>query len=289
MNLLIRRVLPAVVSSFLLHTGAHAGFQPIALFGEEAPGTGGATFGNLLGTISVAGNGDITFWSTLNGATSDTDTAAFRVVDGVISKIIQQGDEAPGLGGPTFDSIGGPVLSDSGVYALSLRLDFGGEITFDNDWGLWADFGSGLTNIAQEGDEAPGLGGALFDRPGEVRLSTNGDIAFFSRLKDVGEVTNDNDGTLWRRVRGGDLELLAREGCAAVLSGHTHGGQIALPFLRPVWKHIGPPHPGERIQCGPTTLIVNRGLGVVAVPWRHRAPTEVVVLELAREEFANGG
>ncbi|MCB9838682.1 MAG: hypothetical protein H6813_05030 [Phycisphaeraceae bacterium] len=211
----LRRFAVVPVSLFALTGSALAGFTPIALSGEVAPDTGGATFGNLLSGISVAANGDIVFWSTLDGVPSSANTGAFRVVDGVVSKIIQESDPAPGLGGPSFDLIGGPVLSDSGVYTISLRLDTGGDITFDNDWGLWADFGSGLTRIAQEGSPAPGLGGALFDRPGDGLLSANGDLLFFSRLKNVGDVNGDNQDTMWRQVRGEALELVAREGEAA--------------------------------------------------------------------------
>lgn len=83
----------------------------------------------------------------------------------------------------------------------------------------------------------------------------------------------------------GDVELvlchnpsgapaLARPGCCAVLSGHTHGGQVR--FL----SGLGPPHPGLRVRLGPTTLIVNRGLGVVGFPWRVGAPTEIVLVRL---------
>jgi predicted MPP superfamily phosphohydrolase len=59
-----------------------------------------------------------------------------------------------------------------------------------------------------------------------------------------------------------------------VLSGHTHGGQVR--FL----SGLGPPHPGLRVRLGPTTLIVNRGLGVVGFPWRVGAPTEIVLVRL---------
>ena len=85
----------------------------------------------------------------------------------------------------------------------------------------------------------------------------------------------------------GDVELvlchnplaapqLAREGCAGVLSGHSHGTQVNLPLLRA----SGPPHPGTRLRLGPTTLIVSRGLGVVVVPVRVAAPSEVVIVRL---------
>jgi len=86
-------------------------------------------------------------------------------------------------------------------------------------------------------------------------------------------------------VRPGDVELvlchhpagglaLARRGCCAVLSGHTHGGQVR--FL----GRLGPPHPGLRIALGETALIVNRGLGVIGFPWRSGAPTEIVLVRL---------
>lgn len=69
---------------------------------------------------------------------------------------------------------------------------------------------------------------------------------------------------------------LARVGCAAILAGHTHGGQVDLPWFRT----LGPQHPGLRIELGPTTLIVSRGLGVVGAPVRYRSPAEVVVVRL---------
>jgi predicted MPP superfamily phosphohydrolase len=54
--------------------------------------------------------------------------------------------------------------------------------------------------------------------------------------------------------------------------------QVDLPFVR----RLGPDHPGQRVELGPTTLIVSAGLGVVGAPWRVGAPAEVVLLELAR-------
>ncbi|MEM7310708.1 MAG: metallophosphoesterase [Planctomycetota bacterium] len=94
-----------------------------------------------------------------------------------------------------------------------------------------------------------------------------------------------------RGVREGDVELvlchnpagaphLARTGCAAVLSGHTHGHQIDLPLVR----RAGPPHPGDRVQHGPTACITSRGLGVVGLPLRLRANPELVVVELVAAE-----
>lgn len=70
--------------------------------------------------------------------------------------------------------------------------------------------------------------------------------------------------------------LAARERCLAVLSGHTHGSQVDLPFLR----NAGPPHPGLRVEFGATTLLVSRGLGAIGLPLRWAAPAEIVVVTL---------
>ncbi|MFT4538744.1 MAG: putative MPP superfamily phosphohydrolase [Planctomycetota bacterium] len=71
---------------------------------------------------------------------------------------------------------------------------------------------------------------------------------------------------------------LARNGCRVILSGHTHGGQVDLPWLRT----LGPKHPGLRIELGATTLLVSRGLGVVGLPLRFGAPPEVLLVTLRR-------
>ena len=219
-----RRITAAVVSSLVFAGGADAGFQAIVMQGQSAPDTGGGTYGNLLSQLSVDESGEVTFWSTLNGVPSGFDTAAFRSVDGVIQKIIQKGDEAPGLPGKTFRQTSALNYSASGALAINLRLDTTNEgVNFDNDWGLWADTGSGLEQIAQEGSVAPHTGGGLFEQPSDPILSPGGDLAFIARLKEVGDVNSENNSALWRKSKGGSLELLAREG---MLSPGVDGGEF---------------------------------------------------------------
>lgn len=70
----------------------------------------------------------------------------------------------------------------------------------------------------------------------------------------------------------------------ALLCGHTHGGQIALPGGRPV---VVPGRVGRRFPHGThvvdgTTLIVSRGVGAVELPMRTFAPADVVLLTVRR-------
>ena len=66
-----------------------------------------------------------------------------------------------------------------------------------------------------------------------------------------------------------------------VLSGHTHGGQVRIPFLPPIQL----PPMGRRyvegwFKVGRMRLFVNRGLGTVGVPFRLDCPPEVTLFTL---------
>jgi predicted MPP superfamily phosphohydrolase len=69
---------------------------------------------------------------------------------------------------------------------------------------------------------------------------------------------------------------------ALTLAGHTHGGQVAIPFLR---RPAIPSRHGERYARGHVVeqgrhLYVTSGLGTSGLPFRALAPPETVILEL---------
>lgn len=67
----------------------------------------------------------------------------------------------------------------------------------------------------------------------------------------------------------------------AVISGHTHGGQVVLPGLGAVTRRRFPVVAGLGFQED-TSLFVSRGVGTVYVPVRINCPPEVAVLTLRR-------
>ena len=76
------------------------------------------------------------------------------------------------------------------------------------------------------------------------------------------------------------LRRAAREGVDLVLSGHTHGGQVAL---RPERNATG--RTRRRVlnglgRYGDTQIYVTRGLGTVILPIRYGCPPEISLLEL---------
>jgi hypothetical protein len=70
-----------------------------------------------------------------------------------------------------------------------------------------------------------------------------------------------------------------------MVSGHTHGGQVRLPFVGALDL---PPGGKKYVQglfrLGSMQLYVNRGIGTVGVPFRFQCPPEITVFTLRVDE-----
>jgi predicted MPP superfamily phosphohydrolase len=78
------------------------------------------------------------------------------------------------------------------------------------------------------------------------------------------------------------IQAAAQEKIGLVLSGHTHGGQVNLPFLGNIWGRSP-----EQLQfkvgwgrLGHTQIYVSRGIGTIVLPLRFRCPAEIPQLSL---------
>ena len=80
------------------------------------------------------------------------------------------------------------------------------------------------------------------------------------------------------------LDVPETRGVSLILSGHTHGGQIVLPFVGApaayVWEHLK--YLRGVYESEGTQLYVSRGTGVIGLPVRIGARPEVAVLRLQR-------
>jgi uncharacterized protein len=116
-----------------------------------------------------------------------------------------------------------------------------------------------------------GLHDATFTQPDldrAVPAQLDGPLILMSHEPDFAD-------TILRHPRAGRADL--------ILSGHTHGGQIRLPFLPP----LALPPMGQKYVEGlfhfpesKTQLYVNRGLGTVGLPVRFDCPPEVTSITL---------
>ena len=71
-----------------------------------------------------------------------------------------------------------------------------------------------------------------------------------------------------------------------VLTGHTHGGQIRLPFLGGVYvpdQGFFPKYDAGIFTQNQTTMIISRGLGDSVFPFRFNNRPEIILVELKSE------
>jgi len=81
-----------------------------------------------------------------------------------------------------------------------------------------------------------------------------------------------------------DIFPLVPHRVALTLAGHTHGGQIKFPYMRPIWvpSAYGPRFAYGHIVENERHMIVSGGLGTSIVPMRLNVPPEIVRVRLGR-------
>lgn len=67
------------------------------------------------------------------------------------------------------------------------------------------------------------------------------------------------------------------------ISGHTHGGQVRVPFLRPLYlPPLAKKYVWGQYQIRELTLYTNAGIGTVQIPVRLNCPPEITHFTLTR-------
>jgi uncharacterized protein len=128
-----------------------------------------------------------------------------------------------------------------------------------------------------------------------VPIETAGARFWLSGVHDVLNSTPDLDAALARVPREEASILLAHEPDYAdhvarraaelsvdlQLSGHSHGGQVRLPFTPPFYlPPLARKYYSGLYQVGPLTLYTNAGLGTMGMPIRWNCPPEITVFTL---------
>jgi len=165
-------------------------------------------------------------------------------------------------------------------------------------YGLWAVLGNHDFNTDPERvTRALQAEGILVLANQSVAIERDGARFWLAGVNDVLSRTADLAGTL-RGVPAGEVVVLlahepdfadyaARFPIDLQLSGHSHGGQVRIPPLPPLYL---PPMARKYIlgtyQVGPLTLYTNAGLGTVGVPVRLNCPPEITLLTLRKSAKA---
>lgn len=124
---------------------------------------------------------------------------------------------------------------------------------------------------------------------GDDRLVVAGVDDTYTRRADIARALEGREAGLPVVALAHDPQLfatLARHGVALVLSGHTHWGQLALPFAaeRVNVSRLSYRYHAGLYSSGASTLYVHPGLGTTGPPVRLGAPPEITVLRLRRAE-----
>ena len=126
-----------------------------------------------------------------------------------------------------------------------------------------------------------------------VAIEPQGGRFWLSGVNDVLSETANLDSTIQSVPRDEATILLAHEPDYAdyvarhpvdlQLSGHSHGGQVRIPLVRPLYlPDMAKKYIWGLYQIGPLTLYTNPGLGTVGIPVRWNCPPEITLLTLRR-------
>jgi hypothetical protein len=150
------------------------------------------------------------------------------------------------------------------------------------DW--WLD-GRYLRRLLEEG------GIKVYENDAQLIEAGDGRRLWIAGLADLSSRTVDLPGTLAQVTDDAPVVLLSHspdvfpevpERVALTLAGHTHGGQIALPFLG---RLVVPSRFGQRyayghIVEGGRQMFVSSGIGNALLPARFGVPPEIVMLRV---------
>lgn len=168
----------------------------------------------------------------------------------------------------------GALTARDGVYAAMGNHDYFG----DGEHMARALGDAGLSVLRNEG----------------VEVERGGARIYVAGVDDTWTGRDDVDKALARRPEGMPTVLLAHDpvlfqeaaarGVDLTLSGHTHGGQLGVPFFARRWNlaRVITRFTTDLYREGRSALYVNRGLGTTGVPIRMLVDPEIAVLTLRR-------
>jgi predicted MPP superfamily phosphohydrolase len=189
-------------------------------------------------------------------------------------------------------AVTGDLIASGTAFVSTVAVELGGLRAPD---GVYAAMGNHDYFTDGEG-MADALTGAGLDvlRNRGVQVEREGARIFVAGVDDTWTGRHDMDKALEARPAGMPTVLLAHDpalfpeaaarGVELTLSGHTHGGQLGVPFFQRRWnlaRLITGFTSGFYTQ-GASTLFVSHGLGTTGVPIRLLVPPEIAVLTLRR-------
>lgn len=190
------------------------------------------------------------------------------------------------LGGDLVDRAAPSALEPLFEQLARLRAPLGVFAVLGNHDHMRFRRGTGVTNALQLVEALQQAGVHVLHNEG---LALRDDL-YLAGIDDFREGQPDLRAALAGRPRSSACVLLSHNpdvlpgvptDVELTLCGHTHGGQVRLPFIGPL---VTSSWHGRRFEMGwvegPARGYVTRGLGVTALPLRIACPAELTVLDL---------
>lgn len=198
----------------------------------------------------------------------------------------------PDLIALTGDFVSVPLIGDDPKAALAAQpcAQILREMTAPH--GLWAVMGNHDFNTDQEQvTRALRAEGIKVLRNQSEAIEREGARFWLAGVNDVLSRTADLTETLSGVPASEAVVLLAHEPDFAdeasrfaidlQLSGHSHGGQVRIPLLPPLYlPPLAKKYVLGRYQVGPLPLYTNAGIGTIGVPVRLNCPPEITLITL---------
>jgi predicted MPP superfamily phosphohydrolase len=197
---------------------------------------------------------------------------------------------------PDLMAVTGDLIASGSAYVETVARALGGLRARDGAFAAMGNhdyFGDGEAMVAAL--EAAGLN-VLRNRGVELRRDRA--AIWLAGVDDTWTRRHDIGRALAARPPGMAAVLLAHDpalfpdaaqhGVDLVLSGHTHGGQVAVPLLARKLNlaRLMTRFTNDVYRLGTSTLYVNRGLGTTGPPVRLAVAPEIAVLTLRRAAAA---
>lgn len=196
---------------------------------------------------------------------------------------------------PDLYVLTGDLISERTEEAFTLIEDLAG---LRAPLGSFAVFGNHDYRGRREGEIVQRLGreaGWQFLRNEGQRFDHHGEFVHLTGLEDLEEAKRVDPDAARAELEPADTEILLvhnpgfadgllRGNTRLVLSGHSHGHQIDLPYVR----RFAPRHPGDRLERGPAVCLTSRGLGALGLPLRIASPAELVCIDLVPADAGAG-
>ena len=175
----------------------------------SAPPDGNGTYAFLNDPV-LNDAGQIGFYADLGGTSGGgaDNSALYRSNGTTTTKMVREGDAAPGADGGTFSSFGFPSMNEAGVLAFTAGI---AGAAFNSNWGVFSADGSTVNVVVRRNEPAPDGNGTMgtFDEP---IINDSGQVGFLGFVSGSAAGNNDNAGVY---LHDGTLKQVAREANSA--------------------------------------------------------------------------